>query len=103
MVKEIVVDLVGYDDAKNEISLLRDGIATKNRLIATQDSLIARFKDKSATYQKTIVQLRALDATNKKTIQDLQKQLKSSRRKIGSIGILSSIMLVGLAKILIFD
>lgn len=78
----LIQDVVKSDAYAEEIKVLNDNLQVKDRIITQQDTIIAIYKKKEASLQKSISLHEEIEGENTLKIQDLTHKLEKKRRTL---------------------
>lgn len=78
----LIQDVVKSDAYAQEIKVLNDNLEVKDRIITQQDTIIAIYKKKEASFQKSISLHEETEAEHTVQIQDLTHKLENKSKKV---------------------
>ena len=78
----LIQDVVKSDAYAEEIKVLNDNLQVKDRIITQQDTIIAIYKKKEASLQKSISLHEEIEGENTVKIQDLTHKLEQKKRRL---------------------
>lgn len=78
----LIQDVVKSDAYAEEIKVLNDNLQVKDRIITQQDTIIAIYKKKEISFQKSISLHEETESEHTVQIQDLTHKLEKKRRAL---------------------
>lgn len=94
---KVIFDLKKGDYNESQVEVLNQDIVTKDKIILAKTQENQKNVEKVLSLESQVRDCMTIDVVNTKTIENLNKQIKSEKKKVKAWKIIAVVLLVGLA------